>query len=265
VPKPHYTYNYAARAIVAKGNQGPIPVYVQRPCQPNTHTLVGEAPESWTALQVAAHVGVPDGCLIEGKIVGRSARAKHGKRWFLVADVFVRHGEALRSITRREYWPTNAPTPSKLSRADLERWLGEGLTYSGIGVRVGLTRARVQQIAEREGLLADTSHTRVHERYARMAELVKRGIPPAEAGCIAGVAPTSRGMIAAKAGLQAIKQANVLARMAPLIERVRNGESIHRVAGGNRTLATRLRRYCEQLGVKSAHPSNNPRYRRDLQ
>lgn len=60
-----------------------IPVFVQRPNEPKTKRLVGEASTELTAAEVADQVGVPDGCLLDGKIM----RRKGERHWSLVALV----------------------------------------------------------------------------------------------------------------------------------------------------------------------------------
>jgi hypothetical protein len=60
-----------------------LPVEVQRPNQPQSTRVVGAASDELTAEEVAKQVGVPDGHLIEGKILG----GKKGRRWSLVANV----------------------------------------------------------------------------------------------------------------------------------------------------------------------------------
>lgn len=60
-----------------------IPVEVQKPNNPRSARCVGEAPESATAEEVARAVGVPEGCLVDGKVVRRDGWA----RWSLVAYV----------------------------------------------------------------------------------------------------------------------------------------------------------------------------------
>jgi len=60
-----------------------IPVFVQPPNQPNKGRIVGNANETWTAERVARYVGVPDGTLVDGKII----RRRGGAFWNLVANV----------------------------------------------------------------------------------------------------------------------------------------------------------------------------------
>lgn len=60
-----------------------IPVEVQKPNQPHSAVVVGRADSRWSAEKVATWVGVPDGCLIDGKIIRRKGKA----RWSLVAYV----------------------------------------------------------------------------------------------------------------------------------------------------------------------------------
>ena len=60
-----------------------IPVYVQRPCEPKSAMLVGHASDEMTVDEVAAFVGVPDGCFVGGKIL----RRKSDPRWSIVANV----------------------------------------------------------------------------------------------------------------------------------------------------------------------------------
>lgn len=64
-----------------------IPVYVQKPNQPHSEVLVGNASDQSTADEVAKQVGVPEGCLVDGKIIRRKGEA----RWSLVA--YVEFGE----------------------------------------------------------------------------------------------------------------------------------------------------------------------------
>jgi hypothetical protein len=61
-----------------------IPVYVQRPNQPTSRTLVGEAPDNLSPDAVAKRVRVPDGCLIDGKVLWPGRKFAY---WCLVADV----------------------------------------------------------------------------------------------------------------------------------------------------------------------------------
>ena len=60
-----------------------IPVEVQEPNKPHTARVLGEAPDDLTAEEVAERVGVPDGCLVDGRIIRRGGAA----RWSLVAWV----------------------------------------------------------------------------------------------------------------------------------------------------------------------------------
>jgi len=80
-----------------------IPVEVQLPCKPDSAVTIGEAPDNITAEEVAALVRMPEGCLIDGKIV-RSK--KKGDRWSLVAWVEV--------VRRQDERP--AMTPAEQSR-----------------------------------------------------------------------------------------------------------------------------------------------------
>jgi len=62
-----------------------IPVEVQKPNKPESAHLVGEAPDYWPPERVARYVGVPDGCLVDGKII--KSRKDGDRRWSLVAYV----------------------------------------------------------------------------------------------------------------------------------------------------------------------------------
>jgi hypothetical protein len=64
-----------------------IPVEVQQPNKPWSTRMVGSASDQLTAKQVAEKVGVPEGCLIDGKVMRRMGKA----RWSLVVNV--RFGE----------------------------------------------------------------------------------------------------------------------------------------------------------------------------
>lgn len=64
-----------------------IPVEVQRPNQPQTRRFVGRASDELSPVEVAKRVGVPDDCLIDGRILTR----KGERCWSLVANV--RFGE----------------------------------------------------------------------------------------------------------------------------------------------------------------------------
>lgn len=67
-----------------------IPVMVQKPNQPKSEVYVGMASEDLTPEEVADRVGVPEGCLCDGKILKR----KKQKVWSLVAYVrIVRHDD----------------------------------------------------------------------------------------------------------------------------------------------------------------------------
>ncbi len=59
-----------------------IPVEVQQPNRPQTRRVVGHAPDTATAAEVAKLVGMPDGCLIDGKIMSRN-----GVRRSLVGNI----------------------------------------------------------------------------------------------------------------------------------------------------------------------------------
>jgi len=61
-----------------------IPVTVQFPNKPQTRREVGMAADNLTAEEAAAAVGVPPGCLIDGKINNRKGQ----KSWNLVAYVY---------------------------------------------------------------------------------------------------------------------------------------------------------------------------------
>jgi hypothetical protein len=62
-----------------------IPVYVQQPNKPATNRRVGEASDLGEPETVARKVGIPEGCLVDGKVVNR----KGERRWSLVAHVRV--------------------------------------------------------------------------------------------------------------------------------------------------------------------------------
>jgi hypothetical protein len=62
-----------------------IPVEIQQPCKPQTRRIIGEAPDNWTAGEVATAVGLPAGYLLDGKIIRRNGKA----RWSLVGWVEV--------------------------------------------------------------------------------------------------------------------------------------------------------------------------------
>jgi len=62
-----------------------IPVYVQQPNKPQSEQFVGYASSLGDPEIVARKVGVPEGCLVDGKVIS----GKRGPRWSLVAYVTV--------------------------------------------------------------------------------------------------------------------------------------------------------------------------------
>ena len=74
-----------------------IPVEVQKPCQPQTARVVGEAHDYLRPEDVANEVGVPEGCFMEGKILKRRGE----RRWSLVAACH-RQAECLEVSSIRE-------------------------------------------------------------------------------------------------------------------------------------------------------------------
>jgi hypothetical protein len=61
-----------------------IPVEVQKPNKPDSAMILGEADDRLDVASVAELVGIPEGCLVGGKVI-RSK--KHGDRWSLVANI----------------------------------------------------------------------------------------------------------------------------------------------------------------------------------
>lgn len=66
-----------------------IPVYVQEPNKPKSEHFVGYASSLGDPEIVARKVGVPEGCLVDGKVIS----GKRGPRWSLVAYVGVMLGD----------------------------------------------------------------------------------------------------------------------------------------------------------------------------
>jgi len=118
--------------------------------------------------------------------------------------------------------------PSHVRQARLETIkvaIARGDTYAQIGVSLGLSRERIRQIVKRHGLEpARSSWAKAHARNVELKQT--------------------------KAALRQERLAQRQAALAPLVERVRNGESFNSIAG-HTTLTNLLIKECKRLGVKS--------------
>lgn len=140
---------------------------------------------------------------------------------------------------------------------------GAGLTYTEIAKVLGISRERVRQIANSEGVLGIRSRAMTKARRQDFAGLLAEGV---DVGCAAKATRILRQTaydVANDTGIS-VREENArkwMEKLAPLIERVKHGESCWSAAGRDPTLRMRLVRACQKLGVKSAHESRNPNYR----
>jgi hypothetical protein len=155
--------------------------------------------------------------------------------------------------------PRRRRTPDR--SGDLKALLDEGLTYAEIGERYGLTRQRIHQLAAEAGIHGSRSRAATPARNRRFIALLHEGMSLTDAGRAVRVSPTYASELACRLGfsVKARDHAEQIRQLMPLIERVRAGESYNHVAGGQHALAERLRQYCRELGIESAHLSHNPR------
>ena len=152
---------------------------------------------------------------------------------------------------------------NKMKRDAVRRMTGEGLTYTEIGKVLGISRERVRQIANSEGVLGIRSRAVTKARRQNFADLLREGV---DVGCASKATRISRQSACDVANDMGVSVREENARkwmneLAPLIERVKHGESCWSAAGRDPTLRMRLVRACQKLGVKSAHESRNPNYR----
>jgi transposase len=155
------------------------------------------------------------------------------------------------------------PKRSKVKRDAVRRMTGEGLTYTEIAKVLGISRERVRQIANSEGVLGIRSHAMIKARRQNFASLLREGV---DVDCAAKAVEISRQSVydVAKNMKISVREENArkwMNTLAPLIERVKHGESCWSVAGRDPKLKMRLLRACQKLGVKSAHKRRNPNYR----
>jgi len=127
-----------------------------------------------------------------------------------------------------------------------------GRSYADIGAQFGISREWVRQIAEKYNLGGGrkASHKRRDAFLARVRETKDVLKAAAEFGYGAYTARA----YARSAGLgeAQISRARRNEMLAPLVERVRNGESIRQAAGCDHLLAISLGTRCRELGVKSS-------------
>ena len=122
------------------------------------------------------------------------------------------------------------PKHPRVARVDarletIKAAIARGDTYKQIGMSLGVTRERIRQIVKRHGLEpARSSWAKAHARNVALKQT--------------------------QAALRQDRLAQRRAMLAPLVERVRNGESVHSIAGQT-TLTKLLRDECKRLGIKS--------------
>ena len=152
---------------------------------------------------------------------------------------------------------------NQMKRDAVRRMTGDGLTYTEIAKVLGISRERVRQIANSEGVLGIRSRAMTKARRQNLANLLREGV---DVGCAAKanrISGRSSYDVANDMGIS-VREENArkwMNKLAPLIERVKRGESCWSAAGRDPTLKMRLVRACQRLGVKSAHESRNPNYR----
>lgn len=155
------------------------------------------------------------------------------------------------------------PKRNKMKREAVRGMTGEGLTYTEIAKVLGISRERVRQIANSEGVLGIRSRAMTKARRQNFASLLREGV---DVGCEAKANRISRRSsydVANDTGIS-VREENArkwMEKLAPLIERVKHGESCWSAVGRDPTLRMRLVRACQKLGVKSAHESRNPNYK----
>ena len=131
--------------------------------------------------------------------------------------------------------------------------VAKGETYQSIGDRLGVTRERIRQIAKRHRL--GGGRKAVWEKHAAFVAAY-RETRDFEATCKAfeytyGTALTTLRRAGIVGPLLSAKRARDAAILAPLAERVKNGESLNSVCNEDRALGQKLRRWCKDHGIKS--------------
>jgi hypothetical protein len=117
----------------------------------------------------------------------------------------------------------------------------------------GVTQQYIGQLARKHRYRSRFCSEAAKERQEHFSVLVSAGIAPDTAWGISG---TSGRVVHRAKALE--RASNKAARLAPLIERVRNGESLRSVAEGDRALSEKLRRHCLKVGIRSQFESANP-------
>jgi Sigma-70, region 4 len=151
---------------------------------------------------------------------------------------------------------------NKMKRDAVRRMTGEGLTYTEIGKVLSISRERVRQIANSEGVLGIRSRAMTKARRQNFATLLRGGADVGRAAKARRISRQSANDVASDMRMSA-REENArkwMRELAPLIERVKHGESFWSVAGRDPKLKMRLLRACQKLGVKSAHASRNRNY-----
>jgi hypothetical protein len=145
--------------------------------------------------------------------------------------------------------------------ADIQNCFGGADSFLLIGHKYGISRERVRQIARKVGI---TGEGRKKLRRKSFLDSLRKTGDVLTAAKLAGVSEGIGDKYAREIGMsrRAIHLKKLDQKLAPLIDRVRNGESFYAVSGGNQTLLTALQRACHRVGVFSTHESRNPNFRK---
>jgi hypothetical protein len=144
--------------------------------------------------------------------------------------------------------------------ADIQN-MGCSDSFWQIGLKYGISRERVRQIAHKAGITGENCR---NSRKESFIESLRKTGNVLEAAKLAGVSEGVGDKYAREIGMsrRSIHLKKVEQKLTPLIDRVRKGESFYSVSGGNQTLLTALQRACHRVGVFSIHESRNPNFRR---
>lgn len=137
--------------------------------------------------------------------------------------------------------------------ADMLARFHSGETLQSIGDHFGITRERVRQIVERNGAVPRYQQARIR-RDQIVAAMRGEWLTSKELADRFGIDPASVLSIARDAGIKLpVRTREEEQDLAAFAERVKAGESIRAVSGGDHNLENRIKIYCAGKGIKSLH------------
>ncbi len=164
------------------------------------------------------------------------------------------YGVSMQRKKAKERIPSERMIANKARNAEIMASFAAGDTLDAIGKRFGITRERVRQIAARHNV-KPRRELASEARKQIVAQIAARNMSANEAAAEFGYSVEGIHHLCREYGvaLRVKTPLYMSPEIAALAERVRAGESLRSASGGNHALASRLREYCQRMGIPCAH------------